>query len=179
MSRSAARRSWSLAANRGSSRSGPGASPGAWSGCAASDTSRTRRASLNGVEMPTSSPSIEIAQPPTLLPDFAFPDRVAIVIGNEGRGLSPAFRNRCAATVTIPQFGPVGSLNAAVSASIVMYELTRREPVGRPILDAKYVVDPAEDPPNTERSNEPLAGLRARKRTPGPPGSTPAEQPGR
>jgi len=90
--------------------------------------------------------AIEIAEPPTLLPDFAFPDRTAIVIGNEGRGLSPAFRGRCAATVTIPQFGPVGSLNAAVSASIVMYELTRKQSVGRAILEAKYFVDQAERP---------------------------------
>jgi 23S rRNA (guanosine2251-2'-O)-methyltransferase len=100
--------------------------------------------------------AIEIAQPPTLLADFAFPDRVAVVIGNEGRGLSPAFRSRCAATVTIPQFGPVGSLNAAVSASIVMYERTRRKPVRRPILEAKYSVDPAERAVNIEPSNKPL-----------------------
>jgi 23S rRNA (guanosine2251-2'-O)-methyltransferase len=90
--------------------------------------------------------AIEIAQPPTLLPDFAFPDRTAIVIGNEGLGLSLAFRGRCGATVTIPQFGPVGSLNAAVSASIVMYELTRKQPIGRTILEAKYFVDQAERP---------------------------------
>ena len=50
--------------------------------------------------------AIEIAEPPTLLADFAFPERVAIIIGNEGRGLSPSFRSRCAATITIPQFGP-------------------------------------------------------------------------
>jgi len=55
--------------------------------------------------------------------------------------------------VTIPQFGPVGSLNAAVSASIVMYELTRREPVERQILDAKYIVDPSRPSPNTEPSS--------------------------
>ncbi|MGH7847891.1 MAG: TrmH family RNA methyltransferase [Candidatus Binatia bacterium] len=100
--------------------------------------------------------AIEIAQPPTLLPDFPFPERVAIVIGNEGRGLSPAFRSRCATTVTIPQFGPVASLNAAVSASIVMYELTRREPIARQILEAKYIVHPAECPSNTAPSNKPL-----------------------
>src|SRR6266850_4461827 len=77
--------------------------------------------------------AIEIAEPPTLLPGFDFPDRTALVIGNEGKGLSPSFLSRCAATITIPQFGPVGSLNAAVSASIVMYELTRRQPLERRI----------------------------------------------
>ena len=91
-----------------------------------------------------------------MVSDFAFPDRVAIIIGNEGRGLSPAFRSQCSATITIPQFGPVGSLNAAVSASTVMYELTRRRPVRRRILEAKYVVDPEERPPSIEPSNKPL-----------------------
>jgi len=90
--------------------------------------------------------AIEIAEAPTLLPDFDFPNRAAIVIGNEGTGLSSSILSRCAATVTIPQFGPVGSLNAAVSASIVMYELTRRQPLGRTILGAKYVVEEAERP---------------------------------
>jgi 23S rRNA (guanosine2251-2'-O)-methyltransferase len=107
--------------------------------------------------------AIEIAEPPTLLADFAFPDRVAIIIGNEGRGLSPAFRNQCAATITIPQFGPVGSLNAAVSASIAMYELTRRKPVRRQILEAKYVVDPEERPSSIEPSPKKLCPRSVRR----------------
>jgi tRNA G18 (ribose-2'-O)-methylase SpoU len=90
--------------------------------------------------------AIEIAENPTLLPDFRFPNRAAIGIGNEGKGLSPSFLSNCAATVTIPQFGAVGSLNAAVSASIVMYELTRRHPLGRAIVQARYVVEERERP---------------------------------
>ena len=90
--------------------------------------------------------AIEIAERPTLLPDFHFPDRAAIVIGNEGKGLSTSFLSKCAATVTIPQFGAVGSLNAAVSASIVMYELTRKEPLGRAIVQARYAVEDGERP---------------------------------
>jgi tRNA G18 (ribose-2'-O)-methylase SpoU len=90
--------------------------------------------------------AIEITECPTLLPGFHFPARAAIVIGNEAKGLSTSFLSRCAATVTIPQVGPVASLNAAVSASIVMYELTRRQPLGRAILEAKYIVEEAERP---------------------------------
>ncbi len=82
--------------------------------------------------------AIEISEAPTLLPGFEFPERSAIVIGNERTGLDPSFQSRCAATITIPQFGPVGSLNAAVSASIVMYELTRRRPA-RAIRGSKYI----------------------------------------
>jgi tRNA G18 (ribose-2'-O)-methylase SpoU len=108
--------------------------------------------------------AIEIAEPPTLLADFDFPDRAAIIIGNEGRGLSSAFRSQCAATLTIPQFGPVGSLNAAVSASIVMYELTRRMPNRRQISEGKYLVAPAERPQNIEPSNRPLERAGTQRR---------------
>lgn len=90
--------------------------------------------------------AIEIGSPPTYLPDFRFPERTALVIGNERTGLSRACRTRCRAVVTIPQFGPVGSLNAAVSASIAMYELTRVQPRNRTIVDGKYWVAEEERP---------------------------------
>ena len=90
--------------------------------------------------------AVEIIDPPMPLPDFSFPERTALVVGNEGTGLSPAFCSRCAHVVTIPQFGPVGSLNVAISCSIAMYELTRRRPMSRRILDHKYFVDESERP---------------------------------
>jgi 23S rRNA (guanosine2251-2'-O)-methyltransferase len=90
--------------------------------------------------------AIEIGSPPTFLPDFTFPQRTALLIGNERSGLSAACRNRCQGTVTIPQFGPVGSLNAAVSASIAMYELTRKRPPERAIVDGRYLVADGERP---------------------------------
>ncbi len=53
---------------------------------------------------------------------------LAIVVGSEGRGLSPAVRRRCDALVRIPMRGAVGSLNAAVAGSILLYEaLAQRE----------------------------------------------------
>ncbi|MGH7997687.1 MAG: TrmH family RNA methyltransferase [Opitutaceae bacterium] len=42
-----------------------------------------------------------------------------IVIGSEGRGLSPAVRERVTRAVAIPRFGGADSLNAAVAAGIV------------------------------------------------------------
>ncbi len=90
--------------------------------------------------------AIEITQPPTLLSDFAFPERTALVVGNERTGLHRAFCARRAATVTIPQFGPVGSLNVAISCSIAMYELSRRRPLERSIIDHKYFVEESERP---------------------------------
>ncbi len=51
---------------------------------------------------------------------------VAIVIGNEGQGISPEIRAVCDSFAAIPQQGDIGSLNAAVSAGIALYEARRQ-----------------------------------------------------
>ncbi len=51
---------------------------------------------------------------------------VAILIGSEGSGLSPELTAQCDASITIPCPGPVESLNAAVAASILLYEASRQ-----------------------------------------------------
>jgi RNA methyltransferase, TrmH family len=56
--------------------------------------------------------------------DLAQP--VALVIGAEGSGLSPELAARCEARITIPCPGPVESLNAAVAASILLFEASRQ-----------------------------------------------------
>ncbi len=48
-----------------------------------------------------------------------------LVIGSEGRGLSPAVAARLTRRVTIPRFGHAESLNAAVAAAIVCDNLRR------------------------------------------------------
>jgi RNA methyltransferase, TrmH family len=55
----------------------------------------------------------------------AAPARVAIVVGNEGGGLSPAARERATKLVAIPISQPVDSLNVAVAAGILLHELSR------------------------------------------------------
>lgn len=50
---------------------------------------------------------------------------VVVVIGSEGRGLSPAVAARVTRRVTIPKFGGAESLNAAVAAAIVCDNLRR------------------------------------------------------
>jgi 23S rRNA (guanosine2251-2'-O)-methyltransferase len=50
----------------------------------------------------------------------------AIVIGNEGIGIRDELLAVCDELVTIPQFGAVESLNAAVSAGILFYEAQRQ-----------------------------------------------------
>lgn len=48
-----------------------------------------------------------------------------VAIGSEGRGLSPAVRERVGRFITIPRFGGAESLNAAIAASIVCDNLRR------------------------------------------------------
>lgn len=84
--------------------------------------------------------AVEIATPPAFLPDYPFRPRVALIVGNEGRGL-PALIERCEGVVTIPQFGAVACLNTAAAGSIAMYEYVRRMPVTRQIEGDEYIVD--------------------------------------
>jgi 23S rRNA (uridine2479-2'-O)-methyltransferase len=52
--------------------------------------------------------------------DFAAP--TVLVVGNETRGLSVAWRAACDVVVAIPMAGSASSLNAAVAATVVLYE---------------------------------------------------------
>ena len=52
---------------------------------------------------------------------------VAVVIGNEGEGMSRLVKEKCDYIVSIPMVGHVESLNASVSASIVIYEILRKK----------------------------------------------------
>jgi 23S rRNA (guanosine2251-2'-O)-methyltransferase len=52
--------------------------------------------------------------------------RLALVVGSEGRGLHRLVRERCDQVVRLPMLGEVSSLNAAVAASIVMFEALRQ-----------------------------------------------------
>ena len=90
--------------------------------------------------------AIEIAEAPVLLPSFRFPERPAIIVGHEGKGLSSEFLQRCAHVVTIPQFGPVGCLNVAVSCSIAIYELNRSRPLERAVDGHVFAVAESEKP---------------------------------
>ena len=48
---------------------------------------------------------------------------IALVVGSEGHGLSPAVRRRCDLFVRLPMRGSIGSLNAAVAGSILLFEV--------------------------------------------------------
>ena len=52
---------------------------------------------------------------------------LALVIGNEGEGLSKLVRDHCDFLVSIPMQGHIDSLNAGVAAAILMFEKKRQD----------------------------------------------------
>lgn len=52
-----------------------------------------------------------------------FDGAVALVIGNEGKGISPLVAKDCDVIVSLPMKGKINSLNASVAAGILMYEI--------------------------------------------------------
>ena len=65
----------------------------------------------------------------TALPAATLPWPCAWLVGHEGQGLADDLVRRCAATLRIPQPGGEESLNAAIAASICLYESARRRQV--------------------------------------------------
>ena len=57
---------------------------------------------------------------------YSYPNRVAIVIGNEAHGLHQRWLERARDTVSIPQLGQADSLNTAMSATVILYEVLRQ-----------------------------------------------------
>ncbi len=55
-----------------------------------------------------------------------FHQPAAIVIGSEGQGVRKNLLRLCDEKIYIPQFGKVNSLNASVSAAIVLFEIVRQ-----------------------------------------------------
>lgn len=55
-----------------------------------------------------------------------FTGPVAIVIGNENKGMGRLVRETCDVLLKLPMNGQLNSLNASVAAGVVMYEVLRR-----------------------------------------------------
>ncbi len=55
---------------------------------------------------------------------------LAIVIGGEGHGLGRLVREHCDRLVSIPMRGKINSLNAAVAAGVLLYEVLRQRNAG-------------------------------------------------
>ena len=51
--------------------------------------------------------------------------KIALIIGNEGNGISNIIRKNCDFLANIPMYGTTNSLNASVAAGIMIYEVVR------------------------------------------------------
>jgi len=51
---------------------------------------------------------------------------LALVVGNEGKGISRLVREHCDQLIRLPMYGYINSLNAAVAGSIALYEALRQ-----------------------------------------------------
>ncbi len=65
---------------------------------------------------------------------------MALLIGNEGNGVPPALAAQADGAVTIPCPGPVESLNAAVAASVLLYEASRQRMGHARVLDREHAM---------------------------------------
>ena len=58
--------------------------------------------------------------------DVDLRENVALIIGNEGNGISKELIERADIKIKIPMTGAIESLNAAVAAAVLMYESMRQ-----------------------------------------------------
>ena len=59
--------------------------------------------------------------------DCDFSGATALVIGNEGKGISRLVREKCDAIVSLPMKGKIKSLNASVAAGVLMYAVAAKK----------------------------------------------------
>ncbi len=59
--------------------------------------------------------------------EIDYSGKIALVIGNEGSGMSRMVRESCDFIARIPMYGKVNSLNASVAAGIMIYEVVRQK----------------------------------------------------
>ena len=76
---------------------------------------------------------------------------ICLVIGSEGKGLSPAIRRRIDLYVRIPMVGRVASLNASVAGSILLFEVLGQ----RPKSAAQGVPPVGDHPPHSGSDDNP------------------------
>ena len=50
---------------------------------------------------------------------------IAVVIGNEGKGVGRLVKEKCDFVLSIPMYGTINSLNASNAAAVLMYGIRR------------------------------------------------------
>lgn len=89
--------------------------------CRTSHEGLARWSAARGVRLVGLSPEADL-----LWTDLPEGGPVALVVGEERRGLSGGLRGVCHATVRLPMSGRADSLNVGVAAGVMLYELVRR-----------------------------------------------------
>ncbi len=59
--------------------------------------------------------------------ELDYSGKIALVIGNEGNGISRIVRSSCDFIAKIPMYGKINSLNASVASGIMIYEVVRQK----------------------------------------------------
>jgi 23S rRNA (guanosine2251-2'-O)-methyltransferase len=94
---------------------------------------------------------------------------LAIVVGSEGQGLGPAVRRRADLFMRIPMKGAVGSLNAAVAGSILLFEaLAQRDPNATPRMVPSLGSGGADESAEPAKGNRPAKAAKAKPAPSGP-----------
>src|SRR5208282_5231553 len=76
--------------------------------------------------------------------DYDYRQPVALVIGNEGKGLRRLVRENCDELVKIPMAGKMSSLNASVASALLLFEVARQRNWGQGIAkDSPQVTIPS------------------------------------
>lgn len=78
----------------------------------------------HGIDVIATSPDAD-----TNYAGYSYPRQVAIVVGNEAQGLQLQWFKHAREVVSIPQFGQADSLNTAMSATVILYEILRQRMV--------------------------------------------------
>lgn len=67
--------------------------------------------------------ALEQAPNSKALPDFKFPDRIALIVGSEVAGIEPEILDQMDVIVEIPMIGSKESLNVVQAAAMALYHL--------------------------------------------------------
>lgn len=79
-------------------------------------------AALHAQQIPVYAAALE----PDSVPLGRFPDCAAVIIGNEGNGVTQTALELCDQKLVIPMAGRAESLNAGVAAAILIWEMTKK-----------------------------------------------------
>lgn len=82
---------------------------------------------MYAINMPVYAATLEEDSVPIQQLGRLHPGGMAVVVGNEGAGVHPNTIARCGRSVHIPMGGATESLNAAVAASIILWEICGRD----------------------------------------------------